>query len=290
MPQFVDRLRVRRVALGTSFPKLTKPTGNLDSDGQAQFSFQLEATSNEHESVFEMTLETRLNASYFTSFRENGEPPTDPDLGMLSDDDDDEEEVSLDTVSSSSDEEDESQFEPLPYDESRDSLADLTEDKLDESQISVSGAATDSSGKPRGLFDKLREKGSVLLNKNKTVRKYFDELVSSSQLTVTVRVISLKGTLLLSQPTWPSDRIWFKMAPRPDLKLHVHLQHGNAGRPLIRSTWLRNLLEERLRRHLVTVLCTFDDVTLHPLLVLPSPLFYSTHSTDEQEKLFLEKL
>ncbi|KAI1294676.1 hypothetical protein HDE_05964 [Halotydeus destructor] len=298
LPKFIDRVKVRRVVLGQQFPKLSSPSGHLDADGQAQFSFDLDASNSDPEaSVFEMTLETRLNASFFTHFRED-DKVLNPDLAGLSDDDDEDDEVSFDTISSSSEDEDEP-FEHLPLDaetasvnDDKDSIASTSDKELVDTvpmtpQVALPGKPEST---PRSLLDKLRVKGSVLLNKNKTVRKLFDDLVSSSQLTVTVRVMSLRGTLLLSQPTWPSDRLWFKMGPKPDLKLSVHLQHGTAGKPLIKSTMLKNLLEDRLRQHLVTVLCTYDDVSFHPLLLLPSPMFYALRNSTLPSTLFTEKL
>jgi hypothetical protein len=294
LPKFVDRLKVRRVVLCSHFPLLSRESCYKDGDGQAMFSFELDATPRPEDGgcIFEMTLESKLNSSYFTTFQGIGEKSeSDPDLAGMSDDEDDDEEVSFDTISSSSSE-DEEDFEQLPLDVSTDTYKE--EDRSPDQEHEPLPISKDT---PRTLMDKLRAKGTVLLNKNKTVRKYFDDLVSSSHLTATVRVQSLKGTLLLSQPAWPSDRLWFRLASKPDLKLKVHLKHGNAGRPLIKSAWLRNLLEERLTKHLVSVLMTWDDVSLHPLLVLPNTQFYQANrsadglkSAAANHQLFIDKL
>ena len=183
LPQFIDPLRVRKVALSSQFPRLSNPTGHKDTDGQAMFSFELDASPIEgEESVFDMTLETKINASFFTHYRETGDN-RDPDLAGMSDDEDDEQEVSFDTVSSSSDDEDE-QFETLPFDGE---VASVNSDSIETEPIKTSqsdsvlnqkaelplqdlaGSPTKPTATPKTLFEKLRVKGSVLLNKNKTV-------------------------------------------------------------------------------------------------------------------------
>lgn len=72
---------------------VTFRTGHRDTDGQALFSFELDASPVDDEtSVFDMTLESKINASFFTTYRETDD--RNPDMVGLSDDEEDDNEVS----------------------------------------------------------------------------------------------------------------------------------------------------------------------------------------------------
>ena len=69
-----------------------------------------------------------------------------------------------------------------------------------------------------------------------------------------------------------------------DLEVIVEM---NRRALLIKSNFIRNLLEGRLRKQLIEILTTYDDLSLYPLLVLPS-CFYANPNDKKRESIFCD--
>lgn len=363
LPNFMDPLKVRAVKVG-QVPKLSDAKiVSRDASGQTILTFNLEAglndlftsgntksndnnfedlsdmmsDENRMDTVFEMSLETKLNPKYFTQHQmlqlsspTRGSPSDNKsfmDRNINKDDDDDSDQYESDT----DDEEDEPTFESISSDEENPDgddeelvdKSDLLDDwKYDQTDITSDASSMNSSS--TGMFemsapvtgsvssgsspatgskslvdrwtDKLKIKTRAFVANSPTVRKYF-ETVTSSKIGVTVRVTQLKGKLVVCLPAPPSDRLWIKLdnstkGDRSSLKsdgqsststpVILGLQvvvDMNRKALMIKSNFIRSLLENRLRKQLIQILTTYDDLSLYPLLVLPS-CFYSYPSND----------
>ena len=69
-----------------------------------------------------------------------------------------------------------------------------------------------------------------------------------------------------------------------DLEVVVEM---NRKALLIKSNFIRNLLEGRLRKQLIEILTTYDDLSLYPLLVLPS-CFYTHAQSGGDKSIFCD--